>query len=149
MFTEEEHFNRLKKVINRIEEIAKEDPSSAVSLGVILNCEKALLEINELEQLLFEEDDHEYDEAATIGDKIPTLPVEDLEVRIKRVKKADFYETQVWFSRKTRRFYIMGLLQEVLASFMCNATEVTWIGDDCPDKPPDDGNFYPAFAPKP
>lgn len=148
MATEEEHFNSLKKAINRIDEIAKEEPYSVVSLGVIPNCEKALLEINKLEQLLFEEDDHEYDEAATIGDEIPTLPAQDFEIRIKRVKKAGCYETSVWFNRKTRRFYIMGLLQEVLASFMSNATEVTWIGDDSPDNPPDDGNFYPAFAPK-
>ena len=99
-----------------------------------------------------EQDDHQYDEQETAPDVEPTLAAQNLHVVISRIKDSQGdYITKVWFNRKVRRFYVMGLLQEALATLMSSATEICWIGDDedeADDADDDEDAYNPAFVPK-
>ncbi|MGH7999629.1 MAG: hypothetical protein ACREPR_09435 [Brasilonema sp.] len=65
-----------------------------------------------------------------IGETAPdlevSLPVKDLYITISRTAEEDGYTTRLRFSRKVRRYYVIGLLQEALAMCMQTNAEFIW-----------------------
>lgn len=78
-----------------------------------------------------EQDDEWFDSglAETLSDLEASLPANDLHIIISRVKEDGEYFTKVWFNRKVRRLYVIGLLTEAIS--MCNSSgsEFIWTSD--------------------
>lgn len=67
---------------------------------------------------------------STISDREVNLPVENLHITISRIKSPDgSLETRIWFNRRARRFYVMGLLTEALAMLTAANSEYEWCHD--------------------
>lgn len=67
-------------------------------------------------------------DAETLPDIEITLPQNNLHVIVSRVKENDSYITRIWFNRKVRRHYVIGLLTEAIS--MCNKTNAEFIWTD-------------------
>jgi hypothetical protein len=67
--------------------------------------------------------------AETLSDLEPSLPANDLHIIVSRIKDNGEYITKVWFNRKVRRLYVIGLLTEAIS--MCNSSgsEFVWTSD--------------------
>lgn len=78
-----------------------------------------------------EQDDEWFDSglAETLSDLEPSLPANDLHIIVSRIKHNGEYITKVWFNRKVRRLYAIGLLTEAIS--MCNSSgsEFIWTND--------------------
>ncbi|GAC1461074.1 MAG: hypothetical protein NVS2B14_10510 [Chamaesiphon sp.] len=74
----------------------------------------------------------------TTSDIEVSLPANNLHITISRIDRGDgTWVTKIWFSRKTRRFYAMGLLTEALAIMQSANSEVTW-SNETPGCMPDE-----------
>ncbi|MGL4622342.1 MAG: hypothetical protein ACRCZS_25330 [Chroococcidiopsis sp.] len=66
---------------------------------------------------------------STIPDCEVSLPVENLHITVSRIRVDGQYETRIWFNRRVRRFYAMGLLTEALAMLTASDSESEWCSD--------------------
>lgn len=68
--------------------------------------------------------------AETMSDFEVGLPLENLSITVSRIKdEHGHWTTKIWFNRKARRFYAIGLLTEALDMLQSTNAEVVWSRD--------------------
>lgn len=68
--------------------------------------------------------------AETTPDIEVSLPATALHITVSRIPEANGdYTTKVWFNRKVRRYYAIGLLHEAIAMCLDTGSEFVWCND--------------------
>lgn len=79
---------------------------------------------------MYSNEEKDVTRGSTIPDREVSLPVENLHITISRIKSPDgSLETRIWFNRRARRFYVMGLLTEALGMLTAANSEYEWCHD--------------------
>lgn len=78
---------------------------------------------------MYSDEEKDVTRGSTIPDREVSLPVENLHITISRIRTDSCYETRIWFNRRVRRFYAMGLLTEALAMLTASDSESEWCSD--------------------
>lgn len=79
---------------------------------------------------MYSDEEKDVTRGSTVPDREVSLPVENLHITVSRIQSPDgSLETRIWFNRRARRFYVMGLLTEALAILTAANSEYEWCLD--------------------